>query len=85
MPYEMQYQSGGPGWWILMMVAMILFWSLLVFGVVTAIRHFGPARRSGDHLTSRSSVDILKMRFAKGEIDEAEFTSRLALLEDTKE
>ena len=84
-PYEMQYQSGGPGWWILLMVAMILFWSLFVFGVVAAIRHLGYVRREGGQPTSHSSVEILRMRFAKGEIDEAEFTSRRALLEDTKE
>jgi len=70
---------------------MILF--LLVVGAIAyfIIRHFDHAQTHhhshGMSPTSTSNVDsaaadTLKMRFAKGEIDEDEFTRRMSILKD---
>jgi putative membrane protein len=69
---------------------MILF--LLVIGAVAyfVIRHFDHAQTHHAHANAvgggassdRAAADVLKMRFAKGEIDEDEFTRRMNTLKD---
>jgi uncharacterized membrane protein len=69
---------------------MILF--LLFIGAIAyfVIRHFDHAQmHHHPHVTTGSSsntdaaaADTLKMRFAKGEIDEDEFTRRMSILKD---
>ena len=70
---------------------MVLF--LLFIGAVAYffIRHFDHAQSHyhahvGTSVTTTSAdgaaSDLLKMRFAKGEIDEDEFTRRMSLLKD---
>ena len=78
----------GNGWWIVMVIFMILFWSVIVLGVLMSLRHFRGSVHH-DHammhgpgpFSESAAVATLKLRFAKGEIDEDEFTRRLALLE----
>jgi len=88
------YINGGPfgGFGIGRLIVMILF-LLLVAGIAyVVIRHFDHAQShhhphphgvmpSGTS-TDRAAADVLKMRFAKGEIDEDEFTRRMAILKD---
>lgn len=81
--YGWHDQGGGAGWWILMLIGMILFWSLFAFAIVASVRYFSRGHHDGV-VTQGSAIEILKTRFAKGEIDEADFKSRLALLEGTK-
>ncbi len=88
--YGWQYgQGAGPGWWVVMVIFMILFWSVVVLGAIYSVRHY----RGGHHhheygdvsthgSTNEGAIEILRTRFAKGELDEAEFKSRLALLEE---
>ncbi|MGD0854078.1 MAG: SHOCT domain-containing protein [Acidimicrobiales bacterium] len=84
---------GGPNWGfgISRLIIMILF--LLFFGAIAyfVIRHFDHAQsHHHSHVINASSAvsadsaaaDTLKMRFAKGEIDEDEFTRRMSLLKD---
>ena len=88
MPYGWNNHGGGPGGWILMLIGMFVFWSIFAFVIVAAVRYFS----SGHHHVAvahgtaahDSAIEILKTRFAKGEIDEADFKARLALLEGTK-
>jgi putative membrane protein len=85
--------GGGPNWGfgISRLIIMILF--LLFIGVIAylVIRHFDHAQSHHHaHVSGTASspsadsaaADILKVRFAKGEIDEDEFTRRMNLLKD---
>lgn len=55
----------GPGWfgWLF----MVLFWILVIVGAVAAIRYLLAGTRRN------SALDILKERYARGEIDREEY------------
>lgn len=73
----MMYWSDGwgVGAWLMMTVVMIGFWGLIAWIVITAIRG-----RPSSEAPQRSAEDILAARFARGEIDEHEYTQRLDTL-----
>ena len=68
-------QDGGWSWWAfgLMLVGMIVFWGLVIWGIVWIVRS---SRRSDDGSPER----VLAERFARGEIDEEEYRRRLDVL-----
>jgi putative membrane protein len=62
------------GWaWLAMSISMMAFWGLVIFGVVSAIRHIGTSEPSDPER-------ILRQRFARGEIDVDEYERRRDLL-----
>jgi putative membrane protein len=79
----------GAGNGLAMFMLMLLFWVLIAAAVFYFIRHsshshldhhaHGPFASPGE-----SPADVVKMRFAKGEIDEEEFAKRLSLLQRDK-
>ena len=63
----------GGAWGIGMMFMMLLFWILIIAGLVFAVRWLmteGKERR-GD-----SAMEILRQRYARGEINKEEFEAR---------
>lgn len=86
MPYQMYYNDNGNGHWIVMMIVMVVFWALVALVIVSVVRHYGQHHRGSPAVGSTSGgsapVATLQMRFAKGEIDEAEYSRRLTLLRD---
>jgi putative membrane protein len=76
----MMYDSGHDGWgagqWIAMAFMMLVFWSVVVAAAVALLRR--PSHVHGDppRPTHHDAERILGERFARGEIDESEFTSR---------
>jgi len=61
-------------WWWLAVPMMIAFWTLIVWAVVTLVR-------GGSGGQARSSAeDVLAERFARGELDEAEYRRRRDLV-----
>ena len=69
------------GWGYLMMALnMVLFWGLVITGIVLLARYLGAGRR-GDYARGGGYADrILAERFARGEIDEDEYHRRLQAL-----
>lgn len=53
---------------------MWLFWILLIVAVVLLVR--GLASSRGGDTGSTDALEVLRRRFARGEIDEAEFERR---------
>jgi putative membrane protein len=66
----------GMGWFG--MIFMIIFWGLIIVGLVLLIRWLiqnTSSRASSDVSTGSKAMDILKERYAKGEINRDEFES----------
>ncbi len=63
---------------------MVVFWGGIIIAIVLVARSFGRGTSHGaTHPASRNrALDILKDRFARGEIDKEEFEGRKRLLSD---
>jgi putative membrane protein len=64
----------GGMWCIGMMFMMLLFWFLVITGLILAVRWFlneQKERRGND-----SALEILRQRYARGEINKEEFESK---------
>lgn len=69
MPFGFGFGFGG--------IFMILWWVIIIVGVVALVRWLGQASGAQGHGHSsggsRPAMDILKERYARGEIDETEY------------
>lgn len=64
--YMNDYSMGTMGF------GMSLFWILLIIGVVLLVKSSRNSRNS----SGKTALDILKERYARGEIDKAEFDQK---------
>ncbi|MBS3908541.1 MAG: SHOCT domain-containing protein [Actinobacteria bacterium] len=67
---------------VFMLFVMVLFWGLFIAGIVYLVKVLGgsgtaPAREPGGN----KALDILKERYARGEIDTEEYTTKKRELE----
>lgn len=62
------------GWWWLAVPMMIAFWTLVIWAVVMLVR-----RNDGASARNKAE-DVLGERFARGELDEAEYRRRRDLV-----
>ncbi len=65
---------GGFSWWF-MPIFMILFWGLVIWGIVALVRGLS-APRASDSSKVDSALDVLKRRYAKGEINKEEYEEK---------
>lgn len=70
---------GDGGWWVLMLIAMILFW-LFVAGAIYWLARGGVAK-IGAARHGPGARQILDRRFAEGEIEIEEYERRRAALD----
>ncbi len=64
------YGMMGGGWWIL----MFIFWILVLIGIVLLIKYLW--EHGGTKAGQESALEILKKRYAKGEISKEEFEEK---------
>lgn len=77
------------GWWGYagMGIAMLLFWALLIVGIVALIRYAANDRQGSQFPQfppppPPTAEEVLAGRFARGEISETEYRERLTVLRD---
>ena len=54
-------------------IFMLLFWGLVIFGVITAVRALTRSRDDRGALPHETPLEILNKRYASGEIDQEEY------------
>ncbi len=66
---------GGFGWWWFMPIFFIIFWGLVIWGIVALVRGLsGP--RGYDSSKTDSALEVLKKRYARGDISKEEFEDK---------
>jgi putative membrane protein len=73
------YGYGDGSWvgWLVMGIVMLVFWGLVVAGVIFLVRYLGHGR---DQRAGSDALRILDERFARGEIDADEYSGRRQLI-----
>lgn len=55
------------------MLMMIIFWAVAIAGGIALFRVLARGNRNGAAIPTNSAMEILKQRYAKGEISQEEF------------
>ena len=80
----MDFQLGGgmPILFLVGILIVVLFWGLVIAAIVLAIRWLIRADRRGEHEgpATPDALELLRQRYARGEIDEAEYERRRTVL-----
>lgn len=67
------------GWWVAMVVGMVLFWSLVVVGLVWLARELTGRGRGGLKFR-QDPLELLDRRLAEGTISPEDYRERRAIL-----
>ncbi len=73
---DMGSMGWGWGWGMLGAVHMILWWVLIVLGIVVLGKWLFASKGNGERAGGARALDILKERYAKGEIGKDEFEQK---------
>ncbi len=66
---------GFTGFGVIMLIIMIAFWVLVIWGIVALIRWLSRSGRSS-YTHHETALEILKRRYASGEITKVEFEEK---------
>lgn len=58
------------------MIGMVLFWALIILGIVVLVKRVGGSPASSGTPASKSALDTLNERYARGEIEKQEFEEK---------
>lgn len=65
---------GGMGWFGVLM--MVVFWGIVIGGIILLVRWLGTTVGGGNRKTEDTAIEILKRRYARGEINKEEFEAK---------
>ena len=57
-------------------IFMVAFWALVIWGIIALIRWFAAVAGNNPPVQGSSSLEILKQRYARGEINKEEFEQK---------
>ena len=66
-------QYFGFGWGVLMLLGMLIFWALVITGLVMLIRYLAAQTPATRPPTRETALDLLNRRLAMGEISSEEY------------
>jgi putative membrane protein len=74
----MMWGDYGWGWGMgFGMINVVLFWVLVILGIVILVKWIAGGSSTGSsHPPAKTALDILKERYARGEIDKQEFEEK---------
>lgn len=75
MPMMWGFSPGGYGFGGMGFIFMVFWWVLIIAVVILIVRWLMGKSRGADH-RSRSALELLKERYARGEIDKKEFEEK---------
>ena len=76
------WMMGSVGWWgWWMMIPMILFWGLVVWGAVVLVSRLASPGTGDVSGRGSSALEVLKVRYARGEISKEEYEEKRRDLE----
>lgn len=80
----MWHDTVGGGGWALMLIAMVVFWAVIIAIVVVAVRYLARNTKSSrqEGVTSWGAERLLAERYARGELDDDEYRQRLTVLRE---
>lgn len=68
---------GGFGWMWFMPIFFIIFWGLVIWGIVALVRGLSGSRGSDSAPpTADSALEVLKKRYARGDISKEEYEEK---------
>ena len=73
----MMWGDYGWGWGMgFGMISMVLFWVLVILGIVILVKWIAGGSPGASQPPVKTALDILKERYARGEIDKQEFEEK---------
>ena len=72
------WELAGHGWgWVgIGMVHMLLFWGLIILAIVALVRNLSGTSSESSRETNKVPLDILKERYARGEVEKPDFEEK---------